>query len=291
MKREKSDKIWTVRDVISWTVNYLEEKGIPNARVEVENLVSYIIGVSRLNLYLQLDRPMSRDELDKFKILVKRRLKREPLQYIIGKSYFWKYEFYVEKGVFIPRRDTECLVELSIRYLKGKNSPFIVDVGVGSGCILLSLLRDVPNARGVGIDISKTAIKVFMINRKRLLLEDRANVILGDAFSSIKVAPIFDAVISNPPYVRSGEIDKLQEEIVYFEPREALDGGEDGLQFIRMLVREAYVRLREGGFLAMEIGYDQSKAVKFLMERAGYRRIEIHKDLSGIERVVVGWKL
>ncbi|MGB9667415.1 MAG: peptide chain release factor N(5)-glutamine methyltransferase [Thermosulfidibacteraceae bacterium] len=290
-RKKESGKIWTVKDVISWTVGYFEEKSVPNARVEVENIMSYVIGVNRLNLYMQLDRPMTKEELEKFKILVKRRLKREPIQYIIGKAYFWKYEFLVKKGVFIPRRDTETLVEVSIKYLRGKESPLILDVGTGSGCILLSIVKDLHNVKGVGVDISKVAMEVFNRNRKKLLVEDRAFGVIGNIFGPFREEAYFDAIISNPPYVKSDEVEKLQEEIVYFEPREALDGGPDGLQFIRLLVRDSYPRIKKSGFIALEVGYDQATAVKFLLERAGYKRIEVHKDLSGIDRVVVGWKL
>lgn len=290
MKKE-TDKIWTVRDVINWTTRYFEEKGILNPRLEVENILSFVLETSRLNLYLELDRPMSKDELKLFKVLAKRRLNREPLQYITKRASFWKYDFYVDKGVFIPRRETELLVEVSVRYLKSMGSTFIADVGTGTGCILLSILKEVQNLRGIGIDISLDAIRVFSINREKLLLSHRSYALLADSLQSIVEREIFDAIVSNPPYVKTDDIEKLDSEISKFEPRVALDGGIDGLQFIRRLIKESFPRVKKGGFVAVEVGYDQSRAVKFLMERSGFKRIEIYPDFSGIERVVVGWKL
>ncbi len=288
MKSE--NRIWTVRDVLEWTVNYLAEKGLPFPRQDVEYLLSYVLKTTRLKLYMLLDRPMSRSELNLFKQLVKRRVKREPLQYITGVAYLWKYEFLVDRGVFIPRRETETLIEVAGKNLKGKEA-FIADVGTGTGCILLSLLKDNPKLRGVGTDISKKAAELFLKNRARLRLTDRAFIAVSDCLSCFPEEPMFDAVVSNPPYVKSDEIPKLQDEISLYEPREALDGGRDGLSFIRRLVREAPAYVKEGGFVAIEVGEGQAEAVKFLMKQAGLQKIEIHRDLSHIERVVVGWKL
>ena len=288
MKSE--NRIWTVRDVLEWTVNYLAEKGLPFPRQDVEYLLSYVLKTTRLKLYMLLDRPMSRSELNLFKQLVKRRVKREPLQYITGVAYLWKYEFLVDRGVFIPRRETETLIEVAGKNLKGKEA-FIADVGTGTGCILLSLLKDNPRLRGVGTDISKKAAELFLKNRARLRLADRAFIAIADCLSCFPKEPIFDAVVSNPPYVKSDEIPKLQDEISLYEPREALDGGRDGLAFIRRLIKEAPAYVKEGGFVAIEVGEGQAEAVKFLMKQAGLQRIEIHRDLSHIERVVVGWKL
>ncbi len=282
-------RVWTVRDVLDWTVRFLTEKGLPSPRQDVEYMLSYVLRTTRMNLYMQLDRPMSRAELSLFKSLVKRRLKREPLQYITGVAYLWKYEFLVERGVFIPRRETETLIEVVLGNLRGREA-FIVDVGVGTGCVLLSVLKDNPMLRGVGVDISPKALEVFYKNRARLELSRRAWGVRGDCLSPFGYG-VFDAVVSNPPYVKTSEIDKLQDEISKYEPRQAIDGGSDGLFFIRRLVREAYDRLKVGGFLALEVGEGQAQGVRYLMKGAGFSKTEVSRDLSGIERVVVGWKL
>ncbi len=283
-------RVWTVGDVLSWTVNYLAEKGVSSPRQDVEYLLSYVIGTTRVQLYMQLDRPMNKKELTLFKALVKRRLKREPLQYITGVAYLWKYEFLVDKGVFIPRRETETLIEVATFHLKRRERAFIADVGTGTGCILLSLLKDNPSLYGVGIDISPKAMEVFLKNRARLKLTDRAWGLRSDLFSAFPERELFDAVVSNPPYVKSHEIEELQDEIRLYEPVEALDGGRDGLDFMRRLIREAFPRIKRGGFLCVEVGMGQAEAVTFLMRRAGFTGIEVEKDLSHIERVVTGWK-
>ena len=285
----KKQKIWTVREVLEWTVRYLAEKGIPDPRQDVEYLLSFVLGTTRLNLYMQLDRPMSKEERGLFKSLVKRRLSREPLQYITGVAYLWKYEFLVDRGVFIPRRETETLIEVACRSLRDREG-VVVDVGCGTGCVLLSLLKDCPGLFGVGVEISRRALEVFLKNRAKLRLEGRSHGVLGDCLSPFAVEAL-EAVVSNPPYVKTDEIPSLQEEISLHEPVEALDGGRDGLAFIRRLVKEGYAALKPGGFFATEVGAGQWQAVKFLLEKAGFSKIEVHKDLSGIERVVSGWKL
>lgn len=174
--------------------------------------------------------------------------------------------------------------------MRKKENAFVVDVGTGTGCILLSLLKDHPGLKGVGVDISGKAIEVFRRNRAKLRLIDRAFGVLGDGLKPFAEEEIFDAVVSNPPYVKTEEIETLQDEIKLYEPKEALDGGRDGLDFIRRLVKEAYVRLKRGGFLTLEVGYEQAEAVSFLMKRAGFVNIEVERDLSQIERVVMGWK-
>ena len=282
-------KIWTVKDVLDWTVRYLAEKGLPSPRQDVEYMLSFVLNTSRLNLYMQLDRPMNKKELNLFKSLVKRRLKREPLQYITGIAYLWKYEFLVEKGVFIPRRETETLIEVALTALKGTEGT-VADVGTGTGCVLLSLLKETPFLTGIGVDISPKALAVFKKNAYRLKLSGRAFPVRGDCLSFARNESL-EAVVSNPPYVKSDELNDLQEEISLYEPKEALDGGRDGLFFIRRLVKEAYRVLKEGGLFATEVGHGQAEAVRFLFKQAGFKKVESHRDLSGIERVVSGWKL
>ncbi len=284
------EKIWTVKEVINWTTNYLESKGLPNARLDIEYLLSYILGVSRLNLYLQMDKPLNKRELSLFKSMVKRRLNREPVQYITNRAYIWKYEFFVDKGVFIPRKETETLIEVSLSSLKKKENPFVLDVGCGCGCVILSIVKDLPGAKGIGIDIDAKAVKVSAINRKRLNLTERVYFVQSDLFCCFKQAEIFDAIVSNPPYISSDDIESLQEEIAKYEPRIALNGGKDGLAIIRRIVKGAFYLIKRGGFLALEVGIGQGASVKFFMERAGFVKVSVEKDFSGVDRVVIGWK-
>ncbi len=283
-------KVWTVRDVLNWTCDYLESKGLPEPRLDVEYLLAYILKVNRLNLYMQMDRPMTKKELNLFKSLIKRRLSREPIQYIIGRAYIWKYEFFVQKGVFIPRRETETLIETAVNELKKKSDAFVLDVGCGCGCIILSLARDLASVKGVGVDVDLLAIKVSVKNREFLNVQDKIFFVLGDLFSPFKKRELFNAIVSNPPYVRSDEVEVLADEIKRYEPRIALDGGRDGLDFIRKLVKESPAYLKSGGFVALEVGVNQASSVKFLMERSGFVKVRTEKDLSGVERVVIGWK-
>ena len=288
-KKMKKNKIWTVKEVLDWTVRYLTEKGIPTPRQDVEYILSFVLKTSRLKLYMQMDKPMTPKELALFKKLVKRRLNREPLQYITGIAYLWKYEFLVEKGVFIPRRDTETLIEVTLHFAKKMSPEIIADVGTGTGCVLLSILKETTIPSGIGIDISKKALEVFKKNAYRMGIASRTKAVRGDMLSFVKPESL-DIIVSNPPYVKSDEIEKLQEEILWHEPKEALDGGRDGLFFIRRLVKEAFASLKKGGFFATEVGYDQAEAVKFLLKKAGFSSIETARDLAGVERVVSGWK-
>lgn len=201
------------------------------------------------------------------------------------------YEFYVNEDVLIPRQDTETLVEEALRLLKGRQKPRVLDMCTGSGCILTSILLEIPDASGTGADLSEKALKVAACNARRLQMADRAEFVKSDLFSSEYFSgPAYDMLISNPPYIPTEEIEGLMEEVRLHDPRMALDGKADGLYFYRAITKQAMDYMLPGGWLLYEIGWDQGKAVKELLDKEGFINTEIKKDLCGLDRVVLGQK-
>ena len=232
---------------------------------------------------------------DRYRELIRKRAGHIPLQHITHQAYFMGFEFYVNQNVLVPRQDTETLVEKALEVMKGKKTPGILDMCTGSGCILLSLLALTGDAYGVGADVSPLALQVANKNAVSLEVSDRAVFVESDLFSSAffqqntgKDMPQYDILISNPPYIRSAEIEELMEEVRDHDPRLALDGHEDGLYFYRKIVSEGKAFLKEDGWMLFEIGYDQGEAVKALMQENGFFDVQIVKDLTGLDRVVLG---
>ena len=207
------------------------------------------------------------------------------------------FEFYVNENVLVPRQDTETLVEKALEILKGRKSPRILDMCTGSGCILLSLLALTEEAQGVGADVSPMALQVAKKNADSLGVADRADFVESDLFltpffqeKTGKDMPLYDILISNPPYIRSADIEELMEEVRDHDPRLALDGHEDGLYFYRKIVSEGKLFLKKDGWMLFEIGYDQGENVSKLLEKAGFRQVQVIQDLAGLDRVVIGQK-
>lgn len=235
------------------------------------------------------------EKADRYRELIRKRAGHIPLQHITHQAYFMGFEFYVNQNVLVPRQDTETLVEKALEVMKGKKTPGILDMCTGSGCILLSLLALTGDAYGVGADVSPLALQVANKNAVSLEVSDRAVFVESDLFSSAffqqntgKDMPQYDILISNPPYIRSAEIEELMEEVRDHDPRLALDGHEDGLYFYRKIVSEGRAFLKENGWMLFEIGYDQGEAVKALMQENGFFDVQIVKDLTGLDRVVLG---
>lgn len=245
-------------------------------------------------IYAYGDTEVSKSIEDEFINLMEKRKSGYPIQYILGEKEFMGLSFFVQEGVLIPRPDTEILVEYIIEHSKRvyrDRNINILDIGIGSGAISLSLSYYIENAFIHGIDISSTAIKVANINKERFKL---SNVIFhkGDLFQGIEGLDLkgkFHIIASNPPYISRNEIEKLQIEVKDYEPRLALDGGEDGLDFYRRITKDSKSYLTSGGLLIYEIGYDQGKSVMEILEKEGYSDIEILKDLQGHNRVVLGF--
>ena len=272
---------------------HLAERGIENARLESELMLAAVLGLKRLDLYLQYDRPINEHELERFRTFVRRRLKREPLQYVLGHAAFRRLELQVDRRVLIPRPETEVLAGEVIDWLRttgrldaGQRST-VLDLGTGSGAIALSVAQET-GAQVVATDASADALAVACANARRLGLESHVDFRAGSLWEPIRSEDRFAAIVSNPPYVADAERETLMPEVRDWEPESALFAGPDGLDVIRAIVAQAPAHLEPGGLLALEVGADQAGAVSELCAaRGGYHNIRIRKDLAGRERVVL----
>lgn len=282
---EKKEQ-WTVGSILKWTGQYFCEKGVESPRLDAEVLLSHILGKDRLYLYVHFDRPLDEQELTEYRKLVKLRAQRTPVAYIIGHKEFMGLSFAVTPDVLIPRPDTEVLVEAALERLREKDKPHILDIGTGSGAIIISLLANLPQARGVGIDVSSPALAVTGQNAVTHQVSDRLQLLAGDVFGPLS-GQRFDAIVSNPPYIPDKDIAGLAPE-VHREPYGALAGGQDGLNFYRRMISEAPGYVNSGGFVAFEVGIEQAEAVAALARDGGIFTVEaIIKDYGSIERVLV----
>lgn len=284
MKEQKD--IWTIGSILKWTGQYFQEKGVDNPRLDAEVLLSHILNKDRMYLYVHFDQPLEDGELALYRQSVKQRVARVPVAYILGRKEFMGLDFAVTPAVLIPRPDTEILVERVLEELKPVCKAHILDIGTGSGAIIVSLLSLLPEATGVTVDISEAALAVARSNAEKHQVLERLILLEGDVFSPV-TGQIFDAIVSNPPYIPDGDIAGLEPE-VHKEPRTALAGGEDGLNFYRQIVAKAPNYLKAGGFIALEVGIGQAQAVADLGQAAGvYEPAVICKDYGGVERVVL----
>lgn len=277
---------WTIGSILTWTKQYFADKGVASPRLDAEVLLSHILGKDRMYLYVNFDQPLEPTELAAFREAVKKRAQRVPVAYITGRREFFGLSFAVTPAVLIPRPDTEVLVEAAQGRLQGRTSPLVLDIGTGSGAIIISLLHKLPEARGTAVDISNEALTVARANAGRLGVGDRLELMRGDLFAPV-ADRVFDAIVSNPPYIADADLAHLEPEL-RCEPQAALAGGADGLDFYRRLVGGAAALLAPGGFLAVEVGAGQAPQVVALTTPASdLAPAEIVKDYAGIERVVV----
>ncbi len=274
---------WTLLKVLTWTKGYLAEKGVENARLEAEWLLCEALGLDRVGLYLNFDKPLTEGELSAYRAMVARRAKREPLQYILGTQEFCGLEFIVTPDVLIPRHDTEVLVTEAAKRATADAS--ILDIGLGSGCIAVALAKMMPEAKVCGVDQSSGALGVAGKNAELngVMLE----IVEGSLFEPF-AGRRFDLIVSNPPYIPTGDLPTLEPEVREHEPLAALDGGADGLAFYRAIVPQAPEYLNPGGWLLVEIGIGQGEAVQEIFAHSGFTGIFTEKDPGGIERVVGG---
>lgn len=275
----------------------LRGAGIPEAELDARLLLEYVCGTDRNTLLVHGDREVASPEQERYLRLIQGRADRVPLQYLTGSQEFMGLEFSVNRKTLIPRQDTEILVEEALRNLH--DGMRVLDLCTGSGCILISLLAFSNNCQGVGADISPEALEVAEGNARRLLgpeaLAAGEKVCPGVRSVSFRQSDLFeniegqfDMIVSNPPYIRTAELENLMPEVREYEPELALDGGGDGLRFYRRILEECRDSLMKGGMLFFEIGCDQGKDVAGLMERAGYLEIQVIKDYGGHDRVVCG---
>lgn len=290
MRKEASTENLTYRELYnegnSALSMALEEER--EAQLDARLLLEHVCGTSLQTLILDGERPVTDNEAELYRRLLKRRCSREPLAYILGKWDFMGLEFGVSSDVLIPEQDTENLVEEVMREVCDGDR--ILDLCTGSGCILLSLLNYSNGSIGVGTDLSEGAIAVAKENALKLGLSERCDWKAGDLFEAVAPGEKFDIIVSNPPYIRSETIGELAPEVRIHEPRIALDGGDDGLYFYKRIIPEAADYLRTGGMLFLEIGYDQAEQVGALMKDAGYYEVRTIKDYGGNDRIVCGIK-
>ncbi len=274
---------WTLLRLLNWAKEYFAEKGIDTPRLDAELLLAHVLGLDRVGLYLNYDRPLNDEELDALRPLVKRRGQREPLQYLLGYTEFWSRRFKVSPAVLIPRPDTEILVEEALN--RAGESGCLLDVGTGSGVIAVALAGELPGWRVEGLDISSAALEIAGFNARRNAVEERLQLYPGD-FNRLPDRR-YDMIVSNPPYIAAAEFDTLMPEVRCHEPRAALVAADDGLEAYRKLAQQTD-RLLPGGWLLVEIGYRQAEAVQGLFAAAGLTDIYLRHDYAGQPRVVGG---
>ncbi|HIJ96245.1 MAG TPA: peptide chain release factor N(5)-glutamine methyltransferase [Desulfuromonadales bacterium] len=275
-------EVWTSVKIVAWTKEYLSAKGIENARLEAEWMLSAATGLNRVGLYLNYDKPLSDSELAVYRDMVSRRARREPLQHILGTQEFCGLEFEVSPDVLIPRHDTELLVTQTL--LRSPPQASILDMGTGSGCIAITLAKRLPAAFVSASDISSDALSVA--RRNAIRNEVNVEFIQGALLSCVPDRK-FSLIVSNPPYIPTADIDQLEPEVRDYDPWTALDGGADGLGIYRQLIPAAVDHLLPGGWLLVEIGIGQAHDVAECFTSIGrYQEPFVSLDEQGIERVV-----
>lgn len=286
-----SRPVWRLMDVLKEATGFLETRLSETPRLNAERLLAHVLGVSRVDLYLQFDQPLEVGERQAYKALLRRRVAGEPLQYILGETEFMSLNFSVNPHVLIPRPETETLVEHLIDTCKAQGAVDILDVGTGSGAIAVSLAHYLPEARVTALDLSGPALQTAQVNAERLELGHRLQWMQGNLYDVDfpgHVGASFDAIVSNPPYVTLEEYGVLPAEIQEHEPRMALCDEGDGLSAYTHLAGHAEAMLKPGGLLAVEVGDKQGKQVEEIFKTAGLSAVHIIQDLNGIGRVVTG---
>lgn len=278
----------TFRRALIWGSQVLKKEGVPEPMVSARLLLQYAASQSHSELLPQYNEPILPEVFAYYRFLIERRRKHEPLPYILGQYPFMDFALEIKRGVFIPRPETETLVETAIKILRDKEG-LAIDIGTGTGAIAIALARFCPRLSLIGIDISKEAIALARKNARLNRVGDR--IIFRQADISDANLPQAIAVVSNPPYIPTSHLSDLPLQIRLYEPLKALDGGEDGLDVIRVIVSQAKDILLPGGHLLLEVGEGQSEKVRDLMSENGYCDVEVFRDLLKIERVVLGVKV
>lgn len=272
----------TYREVLQTGEQVLLRAGITENKNDAWLLLEMVCKMERSAYYLHMEEEMPGDEIKEYEIALKKRAERVPLQYIVGETEFMGLRFKVNSGVLIPRQDTETLVEEALKLIRPGMR--VLDIGTGSGCIIVSILHNAVDVEGCAVDTSKQALNVAKENAR----QNDVSVLFERSDLFDNVSGSFDIIVSNPPYIPTEEISGLMPEVRDFEPVEALDGKEDGLWFYRRIVAECGAYLKPGGILLFEIGCDQGDAVCAMMEEAGFSGVRVVKDLAGNDRVVLG---
>ena len=287
-------KAWTTLGLLQTTTTFLEERGHDEARLAAERLLAHVLRCKRVDLYLQTERPMQETELSPYRELVRSFAKGAPLQYIIGETEFMGLPFQVDRRALIPRPETEILVDAVRKHLApAAGAPAtVLELGVGSGAIAVSLAVTHPDVEVWATEVSGDAAQLAQRNAHSHDVQDRVHIVVGSRFDALspELEGAFSVVVSNPPYVRSDEMAGLDACVRDYEPFQALDGGDDGLDFHRYLTTSGLRFLSPGGLLATEIGASQGEAARRLFVDAGMQEVEVQPDYAGLDRVVVGRK-
>ena len=275
--------------LLSKSIQYLKKYNVENARLDAEYIFAYVLGIKRISLMLHFDDEINEENKNLIRQYIVRRGKyREPLQYIVKKWEFYGYPIKVSKGVLIPRQDTEILVEQCIKLMKEIENPKILDIGTGSGAISIALAKEISESEVLGLDISDDALKIAVENRELNKVEN-LKFLKSDIFQHVKEKN-YDLIVSNPPYIPVEEYNTLMPEVKEYEPKSALTDGGDGYYFYKKISKESMNYLKNGGYLAFEVGYNQGEEVSLLMEKNGFQIIGRFVDYGGFERVIIGRK-
>ena len=278
-----------IKDIINYGVAMIKNTESPS--LETQMMIAKVIEKDRLYIMLNLEEDIDESKVEIIKTMIDKRKDSYPLQYILGEREFWGMDFKVSEGVLIPRQDTEILIEETLKKLKDnkhKSNLKGFEIGVGSGIISITLLKEIETLTMIGVDINDKAIELTKANALKHEVSDRLCILNSNLFEKINKENQFDFIISNPPYIETKVIDSLKEDIKKHEPKLALDGGEDGLDFYRAIIEQSKSYISPEGFIAFEIGYNQGEAVKKIFVENGYPNVTIAKDLAGFDRVVIG---
>lgn len=273
------EEILTLKEALAKAVDKLQQMEVPDADIDAWYLLSYVTGLDRAAFFLHGEEPMAEPDMIRYRDLVTKRGERIPLQHLTGEQEFMGLDFHVNEHVLIPRQDTECLVERVLPYVDGKR---VLDVCTGSGCIAIAIAKLGKPFIVHGVDISEEALAVARQNATEL--NASVELFAGDLMT--KMDGQYDVIVSNPPYIPPSVIEGLMPEVRLHEPMLALDGGQDGLEFYRRIVRQAVTRLAPNGRLFLEIGCEQAAAVAEILQKQGYREVQVFQDLAGKDRIV-----
>jgi len=281
----------TITELLHKSYNELFNYNIKTAKIDSELILANLLKISRIDLITKQNVTLSNDQIDLYNNLIERRKKKEPVAYIFNKREFWNESYYVDKRVLIPRPETEIIIEMLLKKIFNKLKTLqILDVGCGSGCLLISCLKEFSKSKGTGVDISSSAIEVSNINIKQNQLKSRARLIKKDLFK-LNLKNKFDIIVSNPPYLTNSIYTKLDYDIKFYEPKRALVAGVDGLKFYEKIVSIASTNLKKNGFLGLEIGDGHYNKIKKLLLANAFKIIDRFKLINGEIRCILATKI
>ena len=266
----------------------LKSNGVVSSKLDCEILISKVLKINRAQMILNIDKNLTTDQMSYFDKLIKQRSKNKPIAYLTEKKEFWKHQFYVTQDVLIPRPDTELIVEKVLELTKNRLSLNLLEIGVGSGCIILSILKERKNYYGTGIDISKNSLKICKINSDNLRILNRLKLFKSD-IDNFRYGK-YDLIISNPPYIKKFDLKYLDNDVIGYEPQSALNGGLDGLSEIKKVIINSAKLIKKNGILVLEIGFDQTDKVKGILRKKGFFVKDVFKDLAKNDRCIVSVK-